>query len=802
MRIRYLNLIGIVSLVCAPVSGVLHAQTAKNNQRATTLEEVIVTARKRSESLETTPISMTVLSGAEIKAAGLPDVTSLARVTPNLAFATSTDGGSSTVQAFIRGVGQFDFVVTTDPGVGIYVDGVYQARTVGANMQFADVQQVSVLRGPQGTLFGKNTIGGAIDITTRIPSGKTSYSLEGKVGSYGYHSLNGYAEFPIVEDKLAASISILRKSSNGWQKRSGSNAGNDDMYGGRAHLSWTPTESFASHLVVDGVNQNQNVYPRVLESFDGSQLFPSLYNAFVGPSVGTCCTPNSNIDRSNVPGGQDKDKLKTSGVSWTNTWHGSVASLKSITGYRVMHSNQHRDSDNQPQNYFSVTTDIDHDQFSQELIFSGNGLGDRLDWVAGLYYFQENSGQVTYVDVATGLYQALAALPPAPPFVLSDGTPLAFLAQPLDLSLYYDRNQETKSYAAYFHTIWSLTDKLKLTLATRYTYEKKDLTMKTLKRASQTPILEPGPTSPGACSDVTPWGNGSRYDCNENWSEWSPNVGLDYQWTPSLMTYVHVSKGFRSGIFNGRPTSTPEVSVANPEILTSYEVGAKSEWFDRRLRVNLAVFYDDYKDQQFLVNRSSAVAAGALSLTVANAAKSNLKGFELEFTALPLEHFTIDGGVGYVDPSFDEFTSLAPNPNYNPGDPNSPLYITEDDSNRPFANTPKWTGHLGFQYDYALPVGGDLTLRTDVAYKDDVYYSNDTQSLGYQTLHENGYTTVDAGIIYTTDDGHWQFALHGRNLTDERKLNGGFVVDAFGIVDTTYTAPRRYFFSVTYMGGA
>lgn len=766
------------------------AQVPVPGRQAGVLEEVVVTARKRSESLQTTPISMTVLSGAQIKAAGLPDVTSLERISPNLAFATSSDGGSSTVQAFIRGVGQFDFAITTDPGVGIYIDGVYQARTVGANMQFADIQQISVLRGPQGTLFGKNTIGGAIDIKTRVPSGKTAYSIEGKVGSYGFHGFNGYIEFPLVENKLSASFSILRESSNGWQKRSGTNAGNDDMWGGRAHLYWTPTEDFSSHLVVDGVWQEQSVYPRVLAAFDKNQLFPRLYNIFVAP----CCTPNSDIDRSNIPGGDDRDDLKSHGLSWTNQWRGSLASVKSITGYSHMHNDTHRESDNksQPPHYQSISNDVDHEQFSQEFIFSGTGLGDRVDWVAGLYYFQEHSGQVTNVNIAEGLYQALVGLPLS--VTLPDGTPLAYLAQPLDLTLYYDRSQDTHSYAAYFHTIWKLTDSLKLTLAGRYTYEKKELSMQTLKRASQTPILDFGPTGPGSCSDVIPWGNGSQFTCDKNWSEFSPNVGLDWQITGNVMTYAHVSRGFRSGVFNGRPTSTVQVSVANPEFLTSYEVGFKTEFAGRRLRLNGAVFYDDYKDQQFLVNRASAAGAGGLALVVANAGKSNLRGFELEFTALPAEGFTIDGAVGYVDPTFDQFTSLTPDSNGN--------LVLEDESNRPFANTPKWTGHLGFQYQFDLPTGDNIALRTDLSYKDDVYYSNDTKSIGFEALHENGYTTVDAGIIFTTRDNHWQFALHGLNLTDERKINGGFVVDAFGVVDTTYTAPRRYFFSITYKGGA
>jgi iron complex outermembrane receptor protein len=769
------------------IAGLLGAGTgpalAQGGKRATTIEEIIVTAQKREQSLQQTTVSMTALSEGLLEAAAVPELASIEALVPNLNFRIGSDGGSSTLQAFIRGVGQFDFAITTDPGVGVYLDGVYMARTVGANLDFADIHQVQVLRGPQGTLYGKNTIGGAINVVTRAPTGELDGSLEATYGSDEYVGLNGYLEFPL-SDTLAGSVSVLSKQSDGWQSRNGDDAGDDDLLGGRAHLNWMPSERFSSHLVVDAVTQDQNVYPRVLATFNPNQFFPFLYNTFVSPTD-PCCTPNGDIDKSTVLNAKDKDELDTAGASWTNSWEFSGFTLKSITGYRTTESKIYRDSDNDPKDYFSVATDIDHDQFSQEFLFSGLAMNERLDWVAGLYYFGEDGDHATDVTVASGLYEALSQLPLD--ITLEDGTPIAFLAVPLDLTLHYDRNQKTDSYSAYFHTIYSFTDRLRMTLALRYTDEEKKLSIASVRRASQTAFLVPGPTDPGDCSDITPRGNGSYFTCKKSWDEFSPKVGLDYDFTDSLMGYVQVSQGFRSGAFNGRPTSAGEISIADPETLTSYEVGFKSEWLDNRLVVNGAIFYNDYEDQQFLVNRSSAALGGGLALIVENAGDSSVTGAELEFTAVPVEGLTLRGGLGYIDAEFDSFETVNPAT----GEP-------EDLSDREFQDTPEWTFNLGAEYEFVLADGSSLRLLANAYYKDDVYYTNDKAAADYELLHPDGFTTYDAGIIFTTPEEHWQVAVHGRNLGDEREINGGFTVDAFGSTDVSYTPPRRYYLSVKY----
>ncbi|GAB3278231.1 TonB-dependent receptor [Parahaliea aestuarii] len=775
----------IIASSLALAAAALPATLAQaQSNRATALEEVVVTAQRREQDLQRTSVSVTALGGELLADADLPELSSLENLVPNLNFRIGSDGGNSTLQAFIRGVGQFDFAITTDPGVGMYIDNVYQSRTIGANLEFADIEQVQVLRGPQGTLYGKNTIGGAINVVTKKPGDELEFQLEGATGSYQHRELNGYLSVPLIDGTLAASAAFLMRESDGWQERRGQDAGNDDMAGGRFHLLWTPGESFESHLVLDAAHQRQNVYPRVLATFNGAEFFPFLYNTFVSPGD-PCCTPNADIDKSNALNELERDDLDSRGASWTNTWSWDKFQLQSITGYRQLESEIYRDSDNDPQDFLSVGTLIDGDQISQEFIFSGLALNDNLDWVAGLYYLDEDAEHDSDITVASGLFEALSSQPLD--VTLPDGTPVAFLAVPLDLTLHYERQQQTTSYAAYIHGIYSLSDSLRLTLAARYTDEEKELDTFSVRRASQTAFVTPGPTDASACSDVVASGNGSRYQCKESWSEVSPKVGIEWDINDDIMTYLSASRGFRSGAFNGRPTALAEISVADPETLTAYEWGLKSEWWDRRLIVNGALFYNDYEDQQFLVNRSSASLGGGLALIVDNAGDSSITGAELEISALPVEGLTLTGTLGWIDAEFDTFESINPATGQ-----------VEDLSDRPFQDTPEWTGSLMAQYEWIFNRGGSLKLLADVYYKDNVYYTNDRAARDFEVLHPDGFTTWNAGLIYTTPQEHWQVALHGRNLGDEREINGGFTVDAFGVTDVSYTAPRRYFLSLRY----
>ncbi|MEZ5570897.1 MAG: TonB-dependent receptor [Halioglobus sp.] len=753
----------ILSLVATSLAPVVLAQ------QGAMLEEVIVTARKRDENIQSTPIAITAITGASIEESKLFTVSDIEQKAPNLSFSSANNGSSGSLQAFQRGIGQFDSSLTTDPGVGLYLDGIYLARTVGSNFELSDIASIDVLRGPQGTLYGKNTIGGAISVTTKVPTGETSYMGQLTTGEEQYVSFSGYAEAPLTDD-IAASVAVLTKNSKGWQERNqNADAGNNNSWSARTHLSANFTDTWNSHLAIDYTHIDQNVYPQVLTDFNPNAVIPSLYNQYVGPIDGVCCEPNLNdIDRSDALNELDIEKNNMWGISWINTLDMDDLILKSITGYRDMDSDNYRDADNAPNVYFEVGNRLDTTQFSQEFILS-NASGTRFDWLVGAYYLKEDGKTTADVTVAGGLYEALGSIP-------------------LDLTLSYDTTQDTTSYAAFFYTTWHWTDTTRINVAARYTYDEKQLKMFTIKRASQTPIAIPGPTGPASCSDVTPDGNGSRFSCKDDWSEISPKIGLDHDFSDEIMGYSSIAQGFRSGIYNGRPTSTEQISVADPETLTSYEIGLKTQLWDRRLQINGSVFYDDYKDQQFLVNRPSASQAqDALALVVANAADSTISGVELEFTVLPIDNLTLTGGASWLDTKYDKFDSFNPSTGE-----------LEDLSDRKFQNVPDWTASFAAIYNWDLSGGSTVRLRGDAYYKGEVYYANDFACSCFDRLHTDGFTTYNAGVTYITADGKWELGVFGRNLSDERVINGGFGVDAFGTTTATYTAPRTYYASIKY----
>lgn len=760
----YKTYVATLVLLSLPLTPVAFAQ-----QVGAVLEEVIVSARKRDENVQGTPIAITAITGATIEQSKLFKVSDIEQISPNLSFSSANNGSSGSLQAFQRGIGQFDSSLTTDPGVGLYLDGIYLARTVGSNFELADIASIDVLRGPQGTLYGKNTIGGAISVTTKVPSGETSYMGQLTGGEDDYISFSGYAEAPIT-DKVAASVAVLTKNSSGWQQRNqNSDAGNNDSWSARTHLNANFTDTWSSHLALDYTHIDQNVYPQVLTDFNADAILPGIYNEKVGPIDGVCCTPNvDDIDRSDVLNELDLEKNDMWGVSWTNTLDMDELMLKSITGYRDMDSHNYRDADNAPNVYFEVGNDLNTNQFSQEFVLS-NASGSKFDWLVGVYYFKEDGKTTADVTVAGGLFEVDQR-------------------EGLDFTLSYDTTQDTTSYAAFFYTTWHWTDATRINVAARYTYDEKKLEMYTIKRASQVPITKPGPTGPSACSDVTLDGNGARFSCKDDWSEISPKIGIDHDFSDDIMGYASISQGFRSGIYNGRPTSTAEISVADPETLTSYELGLKTQLWDRRLQINGSVFYDDYKDQQFLVNSPSSLSAeGALALVVANAADSTIGGVELEFTALPMENLTLTGGASWLYTEYDSFEVG-----------NLSTGLVEDLSDREFQNVPDWTASIAAIYNWDLSDGSTIRVRGDAYYKGEIFYSNDFNCSCFDRLNTDGFTTYNAGITFITSDGKWEMGVFGRNLSDERVINGGFGVDFFGTTTAAYTAPRTYYASIKY----
>ena len=735
------------------------------------LQEVTVTAQRVEENLQTTPVSMTALSGEFLDKFAVARVTSLDMVTPNLIFNSGTGGSSGQVSAFIRGVGQFDFLLTTDPAVGLYVDGVYLARTFGTNLELTDIQRVEVLRGPQGTLFGKNNIGGAINITTLTPTGSGRADFRASVGNFDSYALDAYTDLRLA-DNLALGISLMGRKSDGWQDRPlGENGGKEERAGGRAILAWTPSDTFSSRLSAEFSAQTQPSSPNVMVKYDPAQAtvpFLALFNAFVAP----CCTPPTNIDVSGAEGPLVRDDLHGLGASWINEWKlGGDVLLKSITGYRYMHADFGRDGDNSAVNYNGDVHDEHDTQISEEIQASGSL--SRIKWVAGLYYLQERTRDQTNLVTAQGLFQALSALN-------DPNNPLYLARYALDFNLAYDNRQTTKDYAGYINGDFAFNDRLSLQAGVRYTDESKDFSQSVLNDAGKTIFLPVNPITGAvdtsntsvpskACSNLQQ--EGTFFTCTTSSKEVSPRASLNLQMTPEAFGYLQWSRGFRSGGINGRPTSVTLIQDYKPEHLDSTELGLKTLFADHRIRLNTAVFYDKYKDIQVTLTEGTTIV-------VQNAAKATVYGLETDLEAAVTDHWTLQGSLGYAHNEYNDWhDSLG------------------DYTDRKLQNAPEWTANLASAYEWHVASGAGWRFTGNVSFQSWMYLDAENSAV----LRAPSRTLIDAGFFYLAPSGRWDLGVEGKNLSDQRVLNSGYNGLAFfGYAEGTYNPPRRYWLTFHY----
>jgi iron complex outermembrane receptor protein len=734
------------------------------------LQEVTVTAQRVEENLQTTPVSMTALSGDFLQKFDVARVTSLETVSPNLNFFSGTGGSSSQVSAFIRGVGQFDFLLTTDPAVGLYVDGVYLARTFGNNLELNDVAQVEVLRGPQGTLFGKNSIGGAINVTTLTPTGSGRTDFRASVGNYDSYALDAYTDVRLA-DNLALGISLMARKSDGWEDRPlADNGGKEEREGGRAILSWTPSDTFSSRFSAEFSAQAQPSSANVMIAYDPKAAvvpFLQLFNAFVAP----CCTPPTNIDQSGAEGPLVRDDLHGLAASWINEWKlGGDVSLKSISAYRYMHADFGRDGDN---SYVDYNGDVhnEHDtQITQELQASGSA--SRLKWVAGAYYLQERTTDQTNLVTAEGLFQALSTLP--------QNNPLYLARYALDFNLYFDNHQTTKDYAGYFNGEYAFTERLSLQAGVRYTDETKDFSQFVENDVGTTIFLPVNPITGAvdtsntsvpspACSSLQDVGR--SYTCTTKADEWSPRASLNMKWNENVFEYLQWSRGFESGGINGRPTSVAEIADYKPEYLNSTELGLKTLLLDHRLRLNTAVFYDKYSDIQVLLTQGASVV-------IQNAAKATVYGLEEDVQAAVTTHWTLQGSLGYLHNEYNNWSDSLGNYTW-----------------RKLQDAPEWTANIASAYETHVASGAGVRFTTNVAFMSWMFLD----AANSPVLRAPSRTLLDASVFYLAPSGRWDLGVEGKNLSDQRVLTSGYNGLAFfGYAEGTYTPPRRFWLTFHY----
>jgi iron complex outermembrane receptor protein len=765
-------------LATAGVSCILALAPAVGAAQGTALEEITVTARKVQESLQDTPVAVTAFTADDLAARGVTSLDEVGRYTPNMSFFASGIAGKSSGQVYIRGVGQFDYLLTTDPGVAIYLDGVYLARALGNILDLVDIERVEVLRGPQGTLYGKNTVGGAINVITRKPAQDLEGNLELKVGSYDRINARGNISGALLPDVLAGKFAFSTRNSDGYGKRplAGDRAGDDGNYAFQGGLDWTPVSNLNVLVAADYTKVDEKFAHHHTKEINSGALLVGLHNLFAGPLAPLHGVPLLPYDERWLTDNPFRDQSTDSnfkketiwGISGTITWEVAGLTVKSITGYRDMDSRFGTDPDGSPVRIIDEIDDINQKQISQELQISGLAFDNRLNWVAGVYYLHEESDAFMDVQAHPGLFQALEGLPaaiiplgpyacpaPFPPFVCLGGAGNPFNSI-LDISRFANLDQETESYSVYGQGSFEVTNRLSVTYGVRYTHEEKDFTY-SLQRQQTGIFLVP------------------QSSVNDSWSDVSHRAGLDFRWTENFMTYFSAAKGFKSGGFNGRGTAAAEIQPYDPEELWAYEIGFKSEWLDRRLRLNAAAFYYDYTDLQFSLSTSDG---GIQVILVGNAAAAESKGFELEALALPTDRLQINASIGYLD---SEYTEVEPGAD-----------ITTDHK---LIGAPKWTVAAGGQYTMPLPQWGSLILRTDYNYRSRTYFD----AVNTASVVQKNYGLLDLRASFETMDQSWALTFGVTNVTDEEYMVMGVgVVDSLGFSSAVIGAPRQWFLQGNY----
>lgn len=562
----------------AQSAGAQAGEEQPKRQSAAVVEEIIVTAQRREQSLQETPLAVSALTADAIAQRQLTNVSEVDQYVPNLKWSPGASGAASSASLSIRGIGQVDFTTTADPGVAMHLDGVYLARVTGSALDLVDIERVEVLRGPQGTLFGRNTAGGAVNVITTKPTGE----FEGKVAlSGGLYTGDDRSKFqgkasldvPLTDD-LAAKVSVLRKYSEGWGRNVASGRGEglaeDDDVAARLALLYQPSETFEVYFTADRSSRNGTVIPHA---------------ALFGPQgQGDPRQVRLSVDT--------QDKMDVTGFALTANLSLRDLTLRSITGYRKQHGGFGQDFDGTDMPIVDQFMALQHKQFTQEFHALGSAFDARLDWLLGLFYFEEDAG----------FHQD---------FVFLGGPPIVNVTR-----------NATRSKASFVNATFHVTDSLRLTGGLRYTDETKDLD-----------ILEATLAPPGSAS--------------AHFTNLSPKIALEYQVSSDVMTYVSWSRGFRSGGFSGRPASAADMQPYDEEINDSYEMGLKSDWLDDRLRLNLAAFLSEYAGIQ--LTTIVATPEGGLRGVTDNAGNADIKGLEAEFEYAASERLKISATLGLQD---------------------------------------------------------------------------------------------------------------------------------------------------------
>ena len=720
---------------------------------AATVEDIVVTARRTEESAQRTPLALTAFSGETLERTGAQQVTDLQGAVPNLNLVQGR-GSSNSTNIYIRGVGQPDALQTFDPAVGVYVDDVYYSRIRGTQFDLLDLERVEILRGPQGTLYGKNTIGGALKLVSRRPGQDFRARASAAYGDYDQIDVQGAVSGPIA-DNLALGLSALHSERGGYvtDPATGAEYNDKNSTAVRVSLAWDPVSNIQVDLNADYSKDDAGL---TVGQPTNNLTYLGYGLAYPVPTP----LPEYNFETRTTPGLPNETRLETWGTSARVTWDLSDAlTLKSITGYRELRTDDYIDFDATELELADALVAVDQDQVSQELQLTYDS--GPLTAVGGLYYLKEEvaSHQESYDDALLGpLY--------------GDATFLRLIDDAL----------ETTSKAAYANVSYALTDALRLSAGVRYTEEEKEYARSTSVVSSF--LLGGLPVLNTTYAFAPPTGT---YD------DTSIMLSVDYQLNRDAMVYARYAQGFKSGGFNGRANSATEATEYQPETADTFEVGAKTQYWDNRFRLNLAAFITKYDDFQARVSGIETPPGGGVPtpvLSVINAGSLDIAGFEIESVLVPVPGLTLDAQVGFLDADYKEFADAR---------------FTAFGGSRAFqdpAFSPRWTVRYGGQYEYGLTGGSTLTFGAAAKYRSRMALAVDNTLINTATelpgMYQDEYWLYDARVVWSDPADRYTVGVYGQNLSDEVYKTDAQEFSSIGNIRTAYYgAPRTWMIKFT-----
>ena len=728
-------LMGAAALCALPSAPALAAEAA-SGANATQIEEIVITAQKREERLLDVGVNVSALGAKALEQRRVNQVTDLSTLVPNIDIKEQVPGAMPVVT--VRGIGLDDFSATNNPSTGVYVDEVFLTSTAMMSSELYDMERVELLKGPQGTLYGRNTTAGALNLITNKP--KDSFEARAMLGYGDYDAFEGEGMVNTpLGDKAALRLSgrVVEQGEGYWKSRKFTGSlGSRDILTGRAQLALKPSDSVDIDLKLEGLRSRSEMGQ------------PEFFGA-INPKTGGLCAPilAGHVDNTQCTdffGYTDTDGNPFLG-DWVkrarydlDTWDATAtvkarlgwADLTSITGYRYNDRAFDIDTDATPARQTDFLQQDTIKQFSQELRL--NGAHGPLDWIAGAFYSHDNVVVNTPGDERD-----------------------LFNTETLTLA-----DQDTDAYAVFLHGDWRLSDQLKLITGVRYTHEERSYVGGTRDLNPNGFSLLCQCTVPTQLSFI----DTSITDSNVTWK-----VGLDYKPTPGSLIYGSISKGVKSGgFFSGVATSTAELEPFKPEALIDYELGAKAELFDRSLLVNASLFHYDYTDVQTFIRAPGTIPVQKLG----NVDKARVNGLDLDLTWLPVRGLTLTAGLGLLDSWLGAFNNTA-----------GPIPAGNKLPNAPATS---FTGQA--RYVWSLGQGLEASVQAGAAYESKTF----KDALNDPIIHADPHWLYDARASVSSTDGRWEAAVWGKNLSDERYVVQGVNLISLGYGNRNYNSPRTY----------